>query len=41
LLHRVLGWEPSISLAQGLRPTYGWISEQVAPAERKPLVMAD
>jgi GDP-D-mannose 3', 5'-epimerase len=41
MLHRVLGWEPSISLAKGLRPTYEWISEQVAPSERKPLVMAD
>lgn len=25
----VLGWEPSTSLADGLRPTYAWISQQV------------
>ena len=28
-LNRVLGWEPSIKLAQGLKPTYGWIAEQL------------
>lgn len=29
-LRRVLGWEPSISLAEGLVPTYRWIESQVA-----------
>jgi len=29
-LRQVLGWEPSISLAQGLVPTYRWIEAQVA-----------
>jgi nucleoside-diphosphate-sugar epimerase len=29
-LRQVLGWEPSISLAQGLIPTYRWIEAQVA-----------
>ena len=28
-LRRVLGWEPSISLEQGLATTYEWISAQV------------
>ncbi len=29
LLREVLGWEPGIALADGLRPTYEWIDEQV------------
>lgn len=29
LLRQVLGWEPGIALADGLRPTYEWIEEQV------------
>lgn len=29
LLREVLGWEPGIALADGLRPTYEWIEEQV------------
>jgi nucleoside-diphosphate-sugar epimerase len=34
LLRRVLGWEPSISLRQGLEKTYPWIEAQVnKPAE--------
>ena len=28
-LRQVLGWEPGISLEQGLRRTYGWIEDQV------------
>lgn len=28
-LRRVLGWEPSISLAVGLKDTYNWIAEEV------------
>ena len=28
-LRRVLGWEPSISLADGLKVTYNWIAEEV------------
>ncbi len=28
-VREVLGWEPSISLREGLRPTYEWIYEQV------------
>ena len=30
LCRQVLGWEPQTRLAQGLAPTYAWISEQVA-----------
>lgn len=29
LLREVLGWEPQISLEEGLKRTYGWIEEQV------------
>jgi GDP-D-mannose 3', 5'-epimerase len=29
-LRDVLGWEPRISLEDGLEPTYRWIAEQVA-----------
>jgi len=29
-LRQVLGWEPSVTLAQGLEPTYAWIAEQCA-----------
>ena len=31
LLHKVLGWEPSIRLEQGLAITYPWIASQIAP----------
>lgn len=29
LLRKVLDWEPTISLAEGLAPTYAWIAQQV------------
>ena len=29
-LREVLGWEPSVMISKGLRPTYEWIAEQVA-----------
>ena len=29
LLREVLGWEPAISLEEGLEPTYGWIEKMV------------
>ncbi len=32
LLRQVLGWEPSISLEDGLSPTYAWIEDQVRSA---------
>lgn len=31
---QVLGWQPSITLAQGLTETYRWIESQVAPEDR-------
>ena len=34
LLRRVLGWEPSISLEQGLAVTYAWIEQELAKAGR-------
>ncbi|KAJ9452460.1 GDP-mannose 3 [Diplonema papillatum] len=30
LIRKVLGWEPSIKLEDGLRETYNWISERIA-----------
>ncbi len=33
-LRQVLGWEPHITLAQGLVPTYKWIAAQVAQDQR-------
>ena len=32
-LTKVLGWGPSISLEEGLRPTYSWIAEQVSKVQ--------
>lgn len=34
LLLKVLGWEPSVSLEEGLAATYGWIEEELRAAER-------
>lgn len=33
LLRQVLGWEPAMTLAQGLIPTYRWIEQQVSQCE--------
>lgn len=33
-LREVLGWEPSITLAEGLEPTYRWIEKQVSQKAR-------
>jgi GDP-D-mannose 3', 5'-epimerase len=35
-LREVLGWEPSISLEQGLTVTYRWIEDELRRAERLP-----
>jgi nucleoside-diphosphate-sugar epimerase len=40
-LNRVLGWEPSIKLAQGLKITYPWIAEQVGALRPTVAVAAD
>jgi nucleoside-diphosphate-sugar epimerase len=34
LLREVLGWEPQISLEQGLKRTYGWIAEQLRESQQ-------
>jgi GDP-D-mannose 3', 5'-epimerase len=34
LLRQVLGWEPRISLEEGMRPTYAWIRGQLIAAAR-------
>jgi GDP-D-mannose 3',5'-epimerase len=36
MLHRVLGWEPSIPLRQGLAVTYKWIESQVSNRVQQP-----
>lgn len=33
-LREVLGWEPGITLAEGMRPTYAWIAAQVGARAR-------
>lgn len=35
-LRKVLGWEPKISLEEGLRRTYPWIKGELAKADRLP-----
>jgi len=39
-LRQVLGWEPAISLAQGLVPTYRWIEEEVEKVKTQVAVPA-
>lgn len=36
LIKERLGWEPSMRLEDGLRPTYAWIAEQVQKARKDP-----
>jgi nucleoside-diphosphate-sugar epimerase len=33
LLTEVLGWGPSVLLADGIKPTYSWIHDQLISAE--------
>jgi nucleoside-diphosphate-sugar epimerase len=39
-LRQVLGWEPSITLRQGLRKTYPWIEEEMGKAKKTPKDLA-
>ena len=39
-LRQVLGWEPSISLEQGLLATYNWIQSELSKANRIPTKVA-
>lgn len=40
LLNRVLGWEPSITLEEGLKTTYNWIETELRKAGRVPAAVA-
>ncbi len=40
LLNRVLGWEPTIQLEEGLKITYRWIESELRKAGRLPAVAA-
>jgi GDP-D-mannose 3',5'-epimerase len=40
-LNKVLGWEPRIKLAVGLKPTYEWIASQVGSVRRPVAAAAD
>lgn len=40
LLNRVLGWEPAITLEEGLKITYRWIEQELRKAGRIPTVAA-
>jgi GDP-D-mannose 3', 5'-epimerase len=35
-LRQVLGWEPQVSLREGLAPTYNWIESELRTAGRVP-----
>jgi nucleoside-diphosphate-sugar epimerase len=39
-LRQVLGWEPQVSLRQGIRPTYEWIERRVLGEEVEARVIA-
>jgi len=40
-LNKVLGWEPSIRLEEGLKITYEWIASQLGVARRPVPLAAD
>ena len=35
LVKKILGWEPKVTLEQGLEKTYRWIYEQVKKSDQK------
>ena len=39
-LRSVIGWEPSISLREGIRPTYAWIEKRVNKVDPLPRLIA-
>jgi nucleoside-diphosphate-sugar epimerase len=40
-LRQVLGWEPEITLREGLVPTYRWIESEIESAKRMPYEHAE
>jgi nucleoside-diphosphate-sugar epimerase len=39
-LRQVLGWEPQVSLRQGIRPTYEWIERRILGKEAEANLIA-
>jgi nucleoside-diphosphate-sugar epimerase len=40
-MRATLGWEPQVSLEQGLAHTYAWISDQIRQRSQRPAPAAE